>query len=40
MDEGFMFLLGMSTGGLMMLFAILRILTMMHGGEEQNRWRR
>ena len=36
MDEGFMFLLGMCFGSLMMLFVILRIITRMHDRMEQN----
>ncbi len=36
MDEGFMFLLGVCLGGLMMLFAILRTITGMHDRMEQN----
>ncbi|HQP71852.1 MAG TPA: hypothetical protein PLP90_04205 [Methanoculleus sp.] len=36
MDEGFMFLLGMCLGSLMMLFVILRIITGMHDQMEQN----
>jgi len=40
MEEGFVFLLGVSLGGLMMLFAILRIIAEMHGRMEQNQARR
>jgi hypothetical protein len=40
MDEGFMFLLGMCFGSLMMLFVILRIITGMHDRMEQNLRRR
>jgi len=36
MEEGFMFLLGMCFGSLMMLFVILRIITGMHDRMEQN----
>ena len=36
MDEGFMFLLGVCLGGLMMLFAILMTITGMHDRMEQN----
>jgi hypothetical protein len=40
MEEGFVFLLGVSLGGLMMLFAILRIIAGMHDQMEQNQARR
>ncbi|MDD5048769.1 MAG: hypothetical protein PHH09_07535 [Methanoregulaceae archaeon] len=40
MEEGFVFLLGVSLGGLMMLFAILRIIAEMHDQMEQNLRRR
>jgi len=40
MEEGFAFLLGVSLGGLMMLFAILRIIAGMHDRLEQNQARR
>ena len=40
MYEGFMFLLGICLGGLMMLFAILRIIAEMHDRMEQNLRRR
>jgi len=36
MDEGFMFLLGMCFGSLMMLFVILRLISGMHDRMEQN----
>ncbi|MFA5002623.1 MAG: hypothetical protein WC502_06580 [Methanolinea sp.] len=36
MDEGFMFLLGMCVGGLVMLFTIIRIIAGMHTRMEQN----
>ena len=40
MDEGFMFLLGVCLGGLMMLFVILRIITGMHDRMEEGRRKR
>lgn len=40
MEEGCAFLLGMCLGGLMMLFAILRIIAGMHGRMEQNQAKR
>jgi len=40
MDEGFMFLLGVCLGSLMMLFAILRLISEMHDQMEQNLRRR
>ena len=40
MEEGIAFLLGVSLGGLMMLFAILRIIAEMHDQMEQNLRRR
>ena len=40
MEEGFVFLLGVSLGSLMMLFAILRIIAGMHDQMEQNLRRR
>jgi len=36
MEEGFLFLLGVCLGGLMMLFAILRVIAGMHDQMEQN----
>jgi hypothetical protein len=36
MNEGVMFLLGMSFGGLLMLFVILRLIAGMHDRMEQN----
>ncbi|OPY43619.1 MAG: hypothetical protein A4E42_01265 [Methanoregulaceae archaeon PtaU1.Bin222] len=36
MDEGFMFLLGVCIGGLVMLFTIIRIIAEMHSQMEQN----
>lgn len=35
MDDGFMFLLGVSTGGLGMLYLILRLLSGMHDRQEE-----
>jgi len=40
MDEGFMFLLGVCLGSLMMLFAVLRLIAEMHDQMEQNLRRR
>jgi hypothetical protein len=40
MDEGFMFLLGFSLGGLTMLFAVVRIIIEMHDRMELNLRRR
>ena len=36
MDEGFMFLLGVCVGGLVMLFTIIRIIADIHSQMEQN----
>jgi hypothetical protein len=40
MDEGFMFLLGVCLGALLMLFAVVRIIIEMHDRIEMNLRRR
>ncbi len=40
MDEGFMFILGMCLGSLIMLFVMIRIIIQMHEQMELNRWKR